>query len=95
VVGSFDWFFDEWTRPATIVDERIVADNPGNAELFEAAVLWLAGQDELIARSPTARATPRIESIDPGRLSALRWSLVGGLPGLVLLLGVLWWLLSR
>jgi hypothetical protein len=95
VVGSFDWFFDEWTRPATIVDERVVADNPGNAELFEAAVHWLAGRDELIARSPTARATPRIGSIEPRRLSVLRWSLVGGLPGLVLLLGVIWWLLSK
>ena len=95
VVGSFDWFFDRWTGEATLIDERIVPTNPGNAELFDAAILWLAGQDDLIAQSPTARATPRIGPIDAQQLTVLRWSLVGGLPGLVLLLGGLWWLLSR
>lgn len=95
VMGSYNWFFDQYTNEATLIDERIVATNPGNAELFEAGVLWLAGRDDLIARSPTARATPRISAIEPGRLSALRWILMGGLPGVVLLLGGLWRLFGR
>lgn len=95
VMGSYNWFFDQLTNEATLIDERIVATNPGNAELFEAGVLWLAGRDDLIARSPTARATPRIGAIAPNRLNAIRWILVAGLPGLVLLLGGLWRLVAR
>ncbi len=71
-------------------DGRVVPVNPGNAELFEAAVLWLAGEDELVAQSAGARATPLVGDIAPGRLAAVRWALVAGLPLATLILGIAW-----
>ncbi len=94
IVGSNGWFFDDITaRTAGVVDGRTVHQAPGNLELFEAAVYWLAGQDELIAASPAARAVPLIPTLSADRLSAIRWLLVLGLPALTLLAGVAYRLL--
>jgi hypothetical protein len=67
--------------------------NPGNSELFEASVYWLAGQDEMIAASATARAVPLIRPLSGGTVLALRWLAIAGLPGGVLLVGMVWRLL--
>ena len=69
---------------------RVALVSPGNAELFEAAVLWLAGQDELIATSAGARSTAMVKPLSPGSLTALRWGLIAGLPLMTLGLGILW-----
>ncbi|VAX41239.1 hypothetical protein MNBD_PLANCTO03-495, partial [hydrothermal vent metagenome] len=90
VVGSNSWFADPIAFARQETDGRVSLVSPGNAELFEAAVLWLAGEDELIAQSAGARATPLVGAIDAGALSALRWALVAGLPIGVLLLGIVW-----
>ncbi|HZW09152.1 MAG TPA: hypothetical protein VFF69_04545 [Phycisphaerales bacterium] len=90
VVGSSGWFFDPVAARYQATDGRVALAWPGNAELFEAAVLWLAGQDELIAQSAGARSTPLVGPIEPGRLRALRWGLVAGLPLLTLGVGVAW-----
>ncbi len=90
VVGSNAWFADPIAFARQETDGRLSLVSPGNAELFEAAVLWLAGEDELIAQSAGARATPLVGSISPGTLSALRWALVAGLPLGTLALGMLW-----
>jgi len=87
VVGANGWFTDVVARDSTTVDGRTVLKNPGNAELFDAAVSWLAHQDDLIGSGPGAFETPRIPSMSPGRLTALRWGLIVGLPTLVLLIG--------
>ncbi|MBX3385150.1 MAG: hypothetical protein KF768_01115 [Phycisphaeraceae bacterium] len=91
VVGSNGWFFDEFTQVADVIDGRPVARAPGNMELFESAVYWLAGQDDLIARSAEAEAAPVIRAdLSDRSLSLLRWALIGGMPLAVLLLGVCW-----
>lgn len=90
VVGSNAWYADPLAFRHESGDGRVVLASPGNAELFEAAVLWLAGQDELIAASASARARPLIRPLEPSTVAALRWGLIGGLPVLTLLIGVLW-----
>jgi len=90
VVGGNTWFFGPTLDEGMLVDGRIVASNPGNAELVEASVYWLAGQDEMIATSATARAVPLVRSLDAGTLAMLRGGAVIGMPALVLLAGVLW-----
>ncbi|MFM9996315.1 MAG: hypothetical protein ACKVU4_11005 [Phycisphaerales bacterium] len=90
-VGSNTWFTDRVaSQQASMVDGRVSATNPGNIELFEAAVYWLAGQDDRIGASATARAVPIIRALEPGTLAALRWTVIAGLPALTLLAGVLW-----
>lgn len=88
VVGSSGWFFDTITQAAASVDGRVVAQFPGNTELFDASVLWLTGGDELIAQSPQADAVPLVGAIDPQRLLVLRLLLILGVPLAVLALGV-------
>jgi hypothetical protein len=88
VVGSSGWFFDTITQAAASVDGRVVAQFPGNMELFDASVLWLTGGDELIAQSPQADAVPLVGAIDPQRLLVLRLLLILGVPLAVLALGV-------
>ncbi len=90
VVGSNAWFADPLAFAYETTDGRVALRTPGNAELFEAAILWLAGQDELIAASASARARPLIKPLDPRTLTALRWALVAGLPLLTLGLGIVW-----
>ena len=87
VVGAHGWFFDPVTQESQVVGGRRVRLNPGNIELFDASVHWLAGLDELIAPSPEAREVSRIRPIDPGALTALRWAVVLAPPMVVLLLG--------
>lgn len=90
-VGANTWFTDRvTTQQASRVDGRVAAANPGNIELFEAAVSWLAGQDDRIGASATARAVPLIRPIDPSTLALVRWGVIGGLPVLTLAIGVLW-----
>ncbi len=70
-----------------VVNGRPVYRAPGNLELFESSVYWLAGQDELIARSATAESVPLIPTLGEGQVTLIRWMLIGGLPVIVLLIG--------
>jgi len=89
VVGSNGWMLDPIAaRRAELVEGRAPLAFPGNAELFEAAVLWLARQDELIAPSPEARPVALVKPLSERQLATLRWVLIAGLPGAVLLGGV-------
>lgn len=90
VVGSNGWFVDAVTQQQIAVDGRPAMANPGNLELFEAGIFWLAGQDALIAQSPTAKAVPMLTSIDETKLKRLRLSLIAGMPLSILLLGMLY-----
>lgn len=94
IVGCSGWFLDDVTQQSVgVIDGRPVLSSPGNMELLEASVLWLAGQDELIARSPTAQAAPMIRQLTSAQTQAVRWTLFAGLPALVLLVGAAWRLL--
>jgi hypothetical protein len=88
VVGSNGWFFDTIAQRSANVDGRIAMSNPGNLELFDASLLWLAGQDEVMARSAAALGGPRIAAIDPGTLRALWAFCILGPATATLLLGV-------
>jgi hypothetical protein len=91
VVGSNGWFLDDLTTQAMTGNAgRPVPIVPGNLELFEAAVYWLAGQDEMVVRSAEAQAMPTIPAMPAEKLQAIRWGLIAGAPLLVLLLGALW-----
>ncbi|MBL0922691.1 MAG: hypothetical protein IBJ10_11275 [Phycisphaerales bacterium] len=88
VIGAHGWFFDAVARAAQTVGGRPVLLQPGNSELFDASVHWLAGLDDLIAPSPEARRASRIRPMDPGALTLLRWTVVLVPPLATLLLGV-------
>lgn len=88
-VGGNTWFIDERAQAARI-DGRVVEGNPGNFELFEAAVYWLAAQDETIAQSPAARAVALIQAIPDGRVRLIRLLVIAGIPAGVLALGLLY-----
>lgn len=88
VVGSNGWFTDFIATRESSLDGRRVPANPGNIELFESASAWLAGQDDLIAQSPTARAVPIIKPMSEKDVRNLRFLAILGLPGIVLLLGI-------
>lgn len=90
VVGSNSWITDKYSEQMGTVEGRQTLLFPGNVELFEASVLWLAGQDTMIAQSPAARSVAMVRAIESPSLARLRWSIVLGLPGLVLLVAVIY-----
>ncbi|CAG0987562.1 hypothetical protein PHYC_02108 [Phycisphaerales bacterium] len=90
IVGSNNWFIDNLTQAAVNADGRAVYRNPGNLELFESAVYWLAGQDSLIAQSPSAQAMPMVGAVAETPLSRLRLATILGLPLAILVLGALY-----
>ena len=63
-VGANWWFFDKVSQPQVSIDGRTAAAHPGNTELFESSVYWLAGMDDLIAQSPSAQAVPIVQPMD-------------------------------
>ncbi|MEM8835633.1 MAG: hypothetical protein AAGD00_07420 [Planctomycetota bacterium] len=88
VVGSQLFMSDLYAWRGENIEGRPVASNPGNMELLEASVLWLANMDEMIAPAPSPRDVPRIAAISEGQLLALRWLLIAGVPVGVLALGI-------
>lgn len=89
-VGTNSWFHTQVLVQGQTIDGRVVASYPGNAELLEAAVYWLSGQDELIARSPTAQSVAMVRPLSSSQLRTINIMLIGVLPALVLALGVGW-----
>ncbi|HMN39225.1 MAG TPA: hypothetical protein PKE29_00150 [Phycisphaerales bacterium] len=90
VIGSNKWISAEVIGAEAEVGGQRVPAYPGNMELLDASIHWLAGQESLISASATAREVPRIPALSDGMLSTLRWGLIGGLPLLILLLGAVW-----
>jgi hypothetical protein len=91
VVGSNAWLMDPYTEARSAqVDGRVVVANPGNSELLEAAIFWLAGQDQLVQPSVDARPIATVRLLSERQITALRWALLAGLPGAVLALGIVW-----
>lgn len=95
IVGSNSWITDKYSQQMGTVEGRQTLLFPGNVELFEASVLWLAGQDTMIAQSPAARSVAMVRGIESASLTKLRWSIVLGLPGLVLVVGVMYGLTRK
>lgn len=93
--GQFGWLADPITQDQTVIDGRSVAAHPGNFELLDASISYLAGHDELIAQSPGAQSAPLIGQLAPERLSLVRFLLVVGMPLGVLLAGLIFRLVTR
>ncbi|MEM0984255.1 MAG: hypothetical protein AAGI17_09930 [Planctomycetota bacterium] len=91
VVGASAWASDRWWAPSQQVAGRLVRTNPGNIELIEASIEWLAGRDELVGQSAAAAPISRVGPITPERFGLLRWILLAAVPGGVLGL----WLVFR
>lgn len=95
VIGSNTWYVDAVAEQRDLVDGRSISRFPGNTELFDNAIEWLAQRDQLIGAGAGARTIALIGPIPPDQLAKLRWALVLGLPGSILLLGALWRLVAR
>ena len=87
IVAAPSWY-EPMYEHAVELEGRRVALYPGNRELMDASIWWLAQLDELIAPASTTLNTPRIAQLEPGRLTTLRWALIAGLPVLTLLMGI-------
>jgi hypothetical protein len=90
VVGSTNWMALDVIGAEVDVEGRRVPAYPGNMELLDASVSWLADQDSMISTSPTAQAVPLIPPLSEAKVAAMRWGLIGGLPILILLIGAIW-----
>jgi hypothetical protein len=82
VIGSAPSVNNEFLDPAALM-----AQFPGNGELFTNSVFWVSHQDTLIDISPAAMGAGRIGYISDHMLTAWHVALLAGLPGLVLVLG--------
>ncbi|MBL4591240.1 MAG: ABC transporter permease subunit [Phycisphaerales bacterium] len=89
VIGSNDWANDAVTYNAErLVDGHVTRRYPANAVLLQSSIAWLAGMDDLIAPGADARPIATINPLDSKQLTTLRWILLGGIPGLVLILAM-------
>jgi len=93
VIGSQLWFADIMSQRQMAVEGRNIWVNPGNLELLEASVYWLAGLDEMIAPSPHTLDIPRIKPLDHSQITLIRWLLIVIVPSIPLLIGAAWRLL--
>lgn len=88
VVGSNGWATDGIViGTEQLVDGRVTTRFPGNGALLDAAILWLAGQDDLIAPGADARPVATIKPLSAGQLATLRWVLLGLIPAAILIAG--------
>jgi hypothetical protein len=76
---------------------RLVAylENPGNSELINNSVLWLAGYKNMISVSAKSTAALRIKDMPPAVLAFWRWVLFAGIPVMALALGGIMYLFRR
>lgn len=88
VVASPSWYEDMYTELATMVEGRRAAVLPGNRELVEASVLWLAGLGDRLKGERSAGDVARIAALSPAALAGLRWGVMAGMPLGVLAIGL-------
>jgi hypothetical protein len=92
VIGCANFISNDLLRmpdPKLAKQKVMVARFPGNGELFTNSAFWCAHEDRMIALSPSALDTARIEPIHPALLNFLRFGLVlFALPLLSVALGV-------
>ncbi len=89
VVGSNGWFTDMMIATnEQLVDGRVVNRSPGNLTLLNSSIAWLAGMDDLIGPGSEAQSIATIKPMDARQLQLIRWFLLAGLPGCILVLGI-------
>jgi len=95
-VGSGQWLHSQVAdRTISLGGERKALLFPGNIELLQASVAWLAGMDELIAQSPTAQQVSRLDGVSEAVHTRWQWLALAGLPGACLGFGILMWFFRR
>lgn len=80
IVAAPGWYQDLYTQQTAQLEGRAITLFPGNAELLEASLAWLAGLDEMIARSPQTQDIPRIGALTRTQLALIRVTLILILP---------------
>lgn len=89
VIGSNGWAGDAiLTNNEQMIDGRVATRWAGNNALFDASIAWLAGMDDLIGPGTNARPIATIKPLDARQYSLIRWVLLAGLPGFILLLSM-------
>lgn len=69
-------------------NKRSLYPYPANAELFTNAMLWLVGEDEMIAVSPAAHEPRRIRYIEASQSNLIRWLVWAGWPLVIVITGI-------
>ncbi|MBY0309086.1 MAG: hypothetical protein K2Q09_10125 [Phycisphaerales bacterium] len=90
VVGANGWYLDDLTAAQAEIEGRIVPLFPGNLQLAESTVHWLAGQDDQLLRSATVSAAATIPALTPAQQAWLRWLLIAIMPALALAAGAVY-----
>ena len=88
VVGANGWFLDDIADAQANFDGRIAPVFPGNMQLLESSVHWLAGQDDQILRGATAGSAATVPLLSSAVQAWLRWLLIAIMPALALAAGV-------
>jgi ABC-2 type transport system permease protein len=89
VIGSNGWSGDAvFSGSERVIDGRVTRRWAGNRTLFDSSISWLAGLDDLIGAGTDARPIATIKALDGRQFSVIRWVLLAGMPGFILLLGV-------
>ena len=104
-IGSATWAMDEILSTAALPDGTVGKDlaerpgarilYPGNSDLFVNSICWLAHEEALIAASPRTQDIRRIEPMSSGALQTYRVLLWGGMPAVILVVGVAVGLMRR
>ncbi len=98
--GSAPGALDTQIKPVRLVvfgDSGFLANSAligGNPDLFQNALNWLLDRKELMAIAPKAVAEYRLV-LEASQLRLLGWIVIGGLPALIALLGIVVWLRRR
>jgi hypothetical protein len=88
VVGANGWFLDDITGLRADFDGRSTPLFPGNLQLLESSVHWLAGQDDQILRGASVASSATIPPLSDTQQAWLRWLLIAIMPALALAAGV-------
>ncbi len=95
-VGSGTWMHSALADMVQqLGGERVALPFPGNHELLQASVAWLAGMNDLIAQSPTAQQVSRFDGLTDTSRWIGQWIALAGLPGAALILGIVVWIVRR
>ncbi len=90
VVTGQEWYTDAALNASDEVDGRSVLRFPGNRELIDASISYLAGYDALLPAQRRETDIARVRALTDGQITAVRFVLIAGLPLGVLILGGMW-----
>ena len=90
--GLFTWATD---RAISVSGDGIAMLNPGNSEFLLASIEWLAGLDHWIAVGPIGQQSRRVQGLQRSTYIVWAFTLVLGIPALIMLIFTLFTLRRR